>query len=169
MIKSNHFVLLSILIVLLQAVLDNYVAFNASIYLMLTPLILCLMPNRLRGIPMLLAAFFLGLVSDLLGNGILGMSASAMMVLVLVRYPLIRAFTNENSLEKYVYPSPLSMGPARFAGYLLILYFVFLCIYVKWDSAGLVPTSLILGRIVLGTLLNVGIGYFFAWMVVREE
>jgi hypothetical protein len=33
----------------------------------------------------------------------------------------------------------------------------------------LVPTSLILGRIVLGTLLNAGIGYFFAWMVVREE
>ncbi len=169
MTKPNHFLLISVLIVLLQSVLDNYISWGTPIYLMLTPIVACLMPNRIRGIPLLLGAFFLGLVTDLLGNGILGMGASAMTAMVLVRYPLIRAFTNENSMEKYTYPSPISMGIGRFIAYLLILYVIFLSVYVGWDCAGIVPTSVALGRIAVGTLLNAAIGYFFAWIVIREE
>ena len=53
--------------------------------------------------------------------------------------------------------------------YMVSLPFIFLSVYVGWDCAGIVPTSVALGRIAVGTLLNAAIGYFFAWIVIREE
>ncbi|MBR5249669.1 MAG: hypothetical protein IKV28_03670 [Bacteroidales bacterium] len=169
MIKVRHFLLVALLVILLQAVIDKYLTLNSNLYLILAPIIVFLMPIQLRGIPMLLAAFGIGLLSDLLGNGILGLNASAMTAMVLLRYPLIRAFTNENSLEKYPYPCQLSMGSGRFFLYLVLLYFLFLSIYILWEGAGILPSPLLVGRIVVGTVINAALGFLFTWLIIREE
>ncbi len=169
MIKARHFSLIALLIVLLQSVLDNYLDFHHSIYILLTPIVVAMMPTHLRGIPMLLSAFFLGLVTDLLGNGILGLNASALTAMVLIRYPLIQRFTHENAMEKYPFPCIQSMGKGYFTIYLLLLYLVFMSLYILWESAGMVPVPWMIGRILVGTLINTGLGFLFFWLIIREQ
>lgn len=72
------YIIVAVLLILAQGALDNYV--NISIYLdiaMCLYLLLAL-PVRWGTVPTMLAGFVIGLLVDILGNGILGMSAAAM-------------------------------------------------------------------------------------------
>lgn len=168
MIQTRRYLLTSAVILLLQAVLDNLLDFSTLLYPAPIAAVIFLMPVQLRGIPALFAAFAAGLLSDLLGNGILGLNAAALTAAALVRYPLLQWFTPENALEKYICPSRISMGYSRFLLFLTLLYLLFFLIALPVEGAGLDTPGFLLLRTAVSTAANVALVFILSVLLSKE-
>lgn len=168
MIQTRRFLLTSAVILLLQAVLDNLFDFSTLLYPAPIAAAIFLMPVQLRGIPALLAAFAAGLLSDVLGNGVIGINAAALTATALVRFPLLQWFTPENALEKYACPSRTSMGYGRFLLFLTLLYLLFFLVALPAEGAGLNTAGFLLLRTAVSTAANVAAAFLLSVLLFKE-
>lgn len=131
------YIIISILLILAQGALDNYV--NLSIYLNITLFVfpLLMLPVRTGTVPAMLAAFIIGLVVDILGNGIPGLTAAALTAAALLRKTILGFIVPKDSKEDKSTVEDLGLG--RFAVYSALMCLIFLSVYVFLYSAGFKP------------------------------
>ncbi|MBQ5401675.1 MAG: hypothetical protein IIU16_02040, partial [Bacteroidales bacterium] len=75
-------------VILLQVIINNYVNLGPMIYICLIPLLIIYLPLDQKPYLSLIIAFGLGLIIDILSDGVLGLNAGAATLIALVYRPL---------------------------------------------------------------------------------
>ena len=133
---GQNFGILYILLVICQVLICNYFQFTPFITLTILPAMVLCMPLSISTIGCMLLAFASGLATDWLSEGIIGLNASALIPVALLRKPFIRIFFGEDLIVRQDSFSFRKNGPAKVIAALLSATGVFLMIYIILDGAG---------------------------------
>lgn len=150
-------ILTFVLIIIIQLLLDNYVDLGIYVYIAIFPYIILLLPFKYKGSSILLSAFAVGLLIDLLGNGVLGLNAGALTTMALCRRPFFKLVINEQSFNKQDAPSLAAFGASKYTLFLALNYAVFITVFVILEGMMSYPFINTLLKVLISTLVNVGV------------
>lgn len=148
------YIIIGIILILAQGALDNYV--NLSLYLNITLFMfpLLVLPVRMGTVPVMLIAFVLGLIVDILGNGIPGLTSAALTVAALARKQLLGLTVPKENSSNDRKSTIEGMGITRFAVYSASMSFIFLLAYILLDSSGFRPFGQCIARLGLSLVTD---------------
>jgi len=153
--KNNiHYIITTIVIVIIQILCNNYLSLGLYLYPALLPFVILKLPFKIRPIHSMIIAFCLGLITDILSNGILGLNAASLTLVGLLRQPLLNNSVNQKDIERNESPN-FKMGIYQYISYMIILYFVYLTVYIGLDMMSLSPISFTLIKIICSLVLNI--------------
>ncbi len=159
MTAARH-IILALLLILAQAAIDNYVNMTVYLDIALCLYIVLTLPPRWGAIPSMIVGFAVGIIVDVLGNGIIGMSAAAMTAVALCRKTVFRIAAPR---EKEKRQDIGTMGLRNFILYTLPLTLVYLLVYILLDSSGFRPAGQNLIRTGISLAANTAImGFLYA-------
>lgn len=162
---SSDFILLYLLLTIAQLILCNYLGMTTLMLLTLLPAMVLCIPLSVGSVWAMLIAFATGLAVDLLGDGLIGLNAFALVPAALLRKPLVGSIFGRDMVERAGKFSIYKNGLFPCAGATVISTALFLVLYIFADGAGerpfwfnlvrfiiSLPTSSALGLIVLNVL-----------------
>jgi rod shape-determining protein MreD len=144
-------------VILIQVIMNNYVNLGPMVYICLVPLLVIYLPLDQKNYLTLFIAFGLGLLIDILSDGVLGLNAGAATLVALVYKPLFYPiFQKNNYSKKYILPIRES-GLWHHVLYLLIILAIYFLFYIAFD--GLAKTTLLVSliRYLVNILVNLAI------------
>lgn len=146
--------ILAILLLVAQGIIDNY--FNITTYLSiaLLPFIILMLPYQSKTIWTILIAFILGIVTDMLGNGILGINSAALTAAAVCRKEILNISIKKEILNTEQYPSSTTIKISYFSLYAAIFLAIYFMVYVPLDNAGFTPFYPILLRFAISLATN---------------
>ncbi len=148
-----NFIILTIVIVLAQAVVFNHVClFNVAMPFVFIYIILRL-PIGLAVNWVLTIGFLLGLVIDIFSDTY-GMNALACTVMAMARRPVLRLFLPPEDDSSPLEPSMLTLGTEVYAKYLLTLTLLYCSLIFIIESFTFFNLMRLVGRIIASTLLS---------------
>ena len=133
--KSSYFALY-ICFLALQILICNYLNVGFLLTLCILPVIVLLIPIRFSTITAMIIAFVSGLLVDMLGDGLLGLNALAIVPVALSRNGLLRFIFGR---EVFVHKEDVTIkkyGIVKFTTFIAIAQALFLLIYITADGAG---------------------------------
>ena len=137
--RTQNFATLFFLMVLGQMVLCNFAAFGPYVMLSMLPAMIICVPLAVSTPLCMLIAFATGLSVDWLSEGLIGLNASALIPVALMRKPLIRFFLGEDLIVRSDSFSFKKNGMGKIALVVGMALLIFLAIYVILDGAGTRP------------------------------
>lgn len=152
--QSIKYIVTGLLLVIAQGALDNYVNLSVYIDIALPLFIILTLPYRLGTVPAMLAAFALGLVVDILGNGIPGMTSAALTAAALCRRGVLTLVTSRDTAVKEGRATIEAMGTPKFTVYSIPLILTYLLVYILVDLSGFRPAGQCLVRLLLSLAIN---------------
>lgn len=159
MTTARH-IILALLLILAQAAIDNYVNMTVYLDIALCLFIVLTLPPGWGAIPSMIAGFAVGITVDILGNGIIGMSAAAMTAVALCRKTV---FNIAAPREKDKRQEFWDMGLRNFILYTIPLTLIYLLVYILLDSSGFRPAGQNLLRLGISLAANTAImGFLYA-------
>lgn len=147
-------ILLLLLLLAIQLLLSNYVNLGSYIIISILPYIILILPFSTKQIPTMLLGFSLGILFDLLGNGIIGLNAAALTAMSLCRSSFLQLITTEQSFTKYDVPTFTNIGILRFSVFTLLSLLVYFTVYVLVENMSFSPFGFNILRIVISSLIN---------------
>lgn len=142
------------LVFLLQLVLSDYVHLGPWIYLTLIPFLILNIPlSRPPHIGMLIA-FGLGLLLDILSDGVPGLNAFAAVMAAAPRKFLYRSLVNGDRQDKTEVPEIRVVGPVKYIKYLASLTAIYLAAYLLLDCVSFRPAGFILLKFAASTVAS---------------
>lgn len=146
------------LVFLLQLIISDYLHLGPWVTVNLLPFLILLIPLQHRVHVVLLSAFGLGLLLDLLSGGVLGLNAFAAVVTAGPRRFLYRILVNRDRQDQTQIPLLKNIGWEKYLKYLLSLTAVFLAAYILLDCVSVRPVGFILVKFLASTLVSTGLG-----------
>ncbi len=152
--KRNKWILIGLVLVLLQAISDGLL--HMSVYCCLFPIlfIILTLPYRFKTLPTMLMAFFLGILADLLGNGVLGLNAAALTAVAFCRQGLLRMIAGPFIMDNVERPNLFSLGYIKIIGYSALCSLIYLTVFILVENGGLSNFIISLCRILISTIAN---------------
>jgi len=132
-------------VILLQVIIGNYVNLGPMIYICLIPLLVVYLPLDQKPYLSLIIAFGLGLIVDMLSDGVLGLNAGAATLISLVYRPIFYPVFKKNTYSKKYIPPISESGIWHHVLYLLIIYAIYFLFYIAFD--GLATSTLLVSLI----------------------
>ncbi len=164
----SHWGLIAVMIII-QIIICDYIYTGPYVHLTLLPLIILSIPTETSYPKLALLAFGVGLVIDLISDGILGLnSAAAVMTATFVK-PVSYATINRDRSDKLERLTLSDVGFFRYFRYSTYLTLIFLITYILFDCAGFRPTSFILMRIALSYVANILIILFVSVTLLNKR
>ena len=148
-------------VILLQVIINNYVNLGPIIYICLIPLLVIYLPLDQKPYLTLIIAFGLGLLIDILSDGVLGLNAGAATLIALVYRPLFYPVFQKNNYSKKYIPPVRESDIWHHILYLLIILAIYFLFYIIFD--GLARTTLVTS--LLRYLVNVAVNLAVATIV----
>ena len=136
---GGNFTLLYCLMLICQIVLCNFSPLGPYITLSMLPAMVFCMPLSVSTISCMFIAFGSGLAVDWIAEGVIGLNASALVPVALLRKPLIRIFFGEDLITRKDSFSLRKYGMAKVSAAVFSCIAVFLFIYIILDGAGTKP------------------------------
>lgn len=152
-------VFMIIFFIIVQLLVDNYLSLGARVSITILPIMILCFSYKYDTIPMMLIAFGLGLSVDILGNGIIGLNAAALVAVAFTRKTFLKHLVNQKNIEKLSAPSTREMGLVPYIIYLLFSYIIFFAIYIPLESLSIYPIFPNLIKFTLCIVINVIIAY----------
>ncbi len=149
--KRGQFTLVFLLMLVAQALLNNYFGLARYVLISVLPVLILMLPHRMGTIAAMLVAFASGFAVDFFSTGMLGISSLALVPVALVRGLVLDLVFGEEYSSRDEELSLDRFGILKMALAILILCAVFFLVYVWADSAGTVG----FWRAVLRWLLSV--------------
>lgn len=137
--RTQSFGLLFILMVLGQMILCNFAGFSPYVMLTMLPAMIICVPLTVSTPLCMLIAFVTGLSVDWLSEGLIGLNASSLIPVALMRKPLIRFFLGEDLIVRSDSFSIRKNGLGKISLVLGVSLMIFLGIYIFLDGAGTRP------------------------------
>lgn len=134
--KDGRFILMTVLIVIIQAILTKYCQIGPYLYVSLLPALILCAPTTWQAWRVLALAFICGVLTDGLAEGPLGLNAMALVPVAALQKPLIRILIDEDCVERGYSFSFHKNGYLSIGAALSIEVLVFFIIYIIFDSAG---------------------------------
>lgn len=122
-----------------QVLICNYLHLSQFIYLSILPAIILLIPIRFSTPVALCIAFICGMLTDLLGDGVLGLNTFALLPVALLRPSLIRLVCGEEIFARKEDISIARQGYIKISICLIVAQAIFLLLYIWADGAGTRP------------------------------
>ena len=97
-------ILFTLLVIVVQCVLDNYVDLSIYVRIVLVPYLILILPYRYRTISTMILAFLIGLSVDIFTTGVLGMNAGALVAVAFIRQKMLHAIMDERNMERHDRP-----------------------------------------------------------------
>lgn len=148
-------------VIMLQVITNNYVNLGPMIYICLVPLLVMYLPLDQKSYISLIIAFGLGLIIDILSDGVLGLNAGAATLLALVYKPLFYPVFQKNNYSKKFIPTVAESDIWHHVLYLLIIIAIYFLFYIAFD--GLARTTLLVS--LLRYLINIAVNLALAVVV----
>lgn len=148
-------------VILLQIIINNYVYLGPMVYICLIPLLVMYLPLDQKPYISLIIAFGLGLIIDILSDGVLGLNAGAATLLALVYKPLFYPVFQKNNYSKKFIPAIRESNIWHHVLYLLIIIAIYFLFYIAFD--GLATTTLLVS--LARYLVNVAVNLVLAVVV----
>ena len=121
-------------VILLQVILDNYVNLGPMIYVCLIPLLIVYLPLDQKPYISLIIAFGLGLLIDILADGVLGLNAGAATLVALVYRPIFYPVFQKNNYSKKYIPPISESGIWHHVLYMTIILAIYFAFYIAFDG-----------------------------------
>ena len=137
--RTQSFGVLFFLMVLGQMILCNFAGFGPYVMLSMLPAMIVCVPLTVSTPLCMLVAFATGLSVDWLSEGIIGLNASALIPVALMRKPLIRFFLGEDLIVRSDGFSFRKNGIGKISLVMGVALIIFLGIYIFLDGAGTKP------------------------------
>lgn len=148
-------------VILLQVIINNYVYLGPMVYICLIPLLIIYLPLDQKPYISLVIAFGLGLIIDLLSDGVLGLNAGAATLVALVYKPLFYPIFQKNNYSKKYIPPIRESDVWHHMLYLLIILAIYFLFYIAFD--GLATTTVVVSLV--RYLFNIAINLALAIVV----
>ena len=133
---GQNFGLLYCLLLICQVLLCNYFQFTPYAMLTLLPAMILCVPLTVSTLGCMFLALASGFAVDWLAEGIIGLNASALVPVAVLRKPVIRIFFGEDLITRKDSFSLRKYGMAKVSAAVLTCLLVFLTIYIFLDGAG---------------------------------
>lgn len=144
----------ALLIILIQVLCELYLNLGAYIYLAIFPYLILTLPYKIKTLPAMVISFGLGLLIDLLSNGVMGLNAGALTAMALFRQRFVSILVNVRNLGASDSPSLNLFGHFKFFVFSLLSASVFFITYILFDSMGFHPFLFNLLRLMLCVVIN---------------
>jgi hypothetical protein len=136
--KRGQFTLVFLLMLVAQALLNNYFGLARYVLISVLPVLILMLPHRMGTIVAMLVAFASGLAVDFFSTGMLGISSLALVPVALVRGLVLNLVFGEEYSSRDEELSLDRFGLTKMALAILILSAMFFLVYIWADSAGTV-------------------------------
>ncbi len=146
------------LILFVQFLLCEFVNIWPPLYIAIIPIFIILLPNELNSISLLLLSFTIGLLTDALSDGILGLNASACCAMAYFKAPIIKMVTKYYNTNQ----------PNSKFSYLLISYIIFFIVYIILDGLHSNDYLFLLIRLAVNVVVNVVLAYTLERLWIRR-
>jgi len=167
--SKSHSILFFILVFLLQLALSNYLHLGPWIMVSLVPFLILQLPLRRSPHVVLLSAFGLGLLLDLLSAGVLGLNAFAAVMAAAPRKMLYRLIVNNDRQDETWIPLLRDAGTIKYGKYLFALTAIYLAAFILLDCVSVRPFGFILVKWVASTLASTAAGLLLAYAFQRRS
>jgi hypothetical protein len=151
-------ILFFVLVFLLQVIITDYLHLGPYVYLCLIPFLVLCIPLSRRPQAVLLAAFGMGLMLDLLSDGVAGLNAGAAVAAAASRRILYRTLVNRDRQDQTEVPVPAVVGLPKYLKYAAAVTAVYMVVYVLFDCISFRPAGFILLKIVASTAISTALG-----------
>lgn len=138
--------------------------------------VLCILPVMIMSLPItygtprvLIIAFLSGLAVDFFTNGVLGLTACALLPVAFCRNSLIRLVFGTELLSRQEDISIHKQGPAKVLLAILLATALFFLIYIPVDCAGTRPAGFMALRMLLSIALSTPVSYYAAGVLAPRE
>lgn len=155
-------ILFFVLVFLLQLVITDYLHLGPWITINLLPFLILLIPLQRSEYIVMLSAFGLGLLLDILSGGVLGLNAFAAVVTAGPRKMLYRLLVNRDRQDPTEIPLIGNIGWAKYLKYLLALTALYMAAFILLDCVSVRPLGFILVRFAASTLASTGLELLLA-------
>lgn len=163
-----HF-LYFVLLFLLQIILCNYLNLGVFVFFCFLPLFILNIPLSTRPAAVMLIAFSLGLLFDLLTQGLLGLNAAACTALAFSRKFIYRHTARRDRQDKIEVPDMKSIGTEKYLFYLLSCVALYVFVYVILEGSGTSFWILPLWKFVISTIVNTALCLLFSRPLINED
>ncbi|HIZ85545.1 MAG TPA: hypothetical protein IAC04_03545 [Candidatus Coprenecus stercoravium] len=152
-----RYLLLALLLLIAQGALDNYVNLSVYIDIALFLFLILVLPAGTGTVPAMLTAFAVGLLVDVLGNGIPGLTSAALTAAALCRRQILNLTVPKDFSGKDGKASVEDMGISRFSVYSAVFTLIYLLVYILLDNSGIRPFWPNMARLSLSLVINTAI------------
>ena len=163
----------ALVVVLSQLVICNYLFLGPMVTLTLLPVTVLFIPLKQNNALAMLEAFVMGLIVDLLSDGVLGLNAAALVPVAFARDFFIRLFVGEDTVVRKDPVTVNKPGWFRMIAMISAATLLFLIIYVPLDSAGERSPGFNAARIGLSFLASllagIAVAHIFSNLNKREQ
>lgn len=162
-------IIIVVILLVAQVLICNY--FNLSQFVMLTflPVIILCMPVSAGTVRTLILSFLIGIAVDFFADGILGMTAAALLPVALLRRPIITLVFGEEVFARSENITMRRQGPFKMNIGIVLSTALFLLVYLHLDDAGLRPFWFNLARFTASLAASYLISLFIAALITDEE
>ena len=167
--SKSHNILFFILVFLLQLAVSNYLNLGPWVMVTLVPFLILQLPLPRSPHVVMLSAFGLGLLLDLLSAGVLGLNAFAAVMAAAPRKVLYRLLVNGDRQDATWIPLLRDVGPGKYGRYLLALTAIYLAAFILLDCVSVRPLGFILVKWVASTLASTAAGLLLAYAFQRRS
>lgn len=157
-----------VLLMLMQLLVLNYVYLGGYIMPMLYVLFILMLPTTIKRIPLLLIAFFTGLLVDIM-SGALGFHALACLVVAMARILFADRILTRGENTEVLTPGIHTVSPQYFVSYLLLMYGIFYFVFFTAELFSFRGLGGVLLSTVLSTLVATLLSVIYQIVFTKKE
>ena len=156
------------LLLLIQLLVLNYVYLGSYVMPMLYLLAILMLPTDMKRIPLLLTAFGIGLLVDVMNN-MLGFHALACTMVAMMRILFADRILTRGENTVVSTPSIYSVSPQYFVSYLLILLAIFYLVFFTLELFGFRSIGSVLLATIASTLATALLAVLYQFIFLKKE
>lgn len=156
------------LLLLIQLLVLNYVYLGSYVMPMLYLLAILMLPTDMKRIPLLLTAFGIGLLVDVMNN-MLGFHALACTMVAMMRILFADRILTRGENTVVSTPSIYSVSPQYFVSYLLILLSIFYLVFFTLELFGFRSIGSVLLATIASTLATALLTVLYQFIFLKKE
>lgn len=169
MSNRTFFILFSVVVFILQLIICDALDFGPYVFVCFIPLLVITLPRDRKAPATMLIAFLLGLLLDLLSDGVPGLNAASAVLVAFFRDPLYRALINRDRQNKEVFATAKTAGGKKYLAYLASSVGIYMLAYVILDSFGLSPVVLSSIKFVASTVATTLVSFLASLAFLNKE
>lgn len=165
----RRYFFLSLLMMLFQVLLTVFLGLKPYFVVALLPTVVLFLPIRTSAPAALILTFAAGLIVDLLSDGVLGLSAAALLPVALARFTIIKLVFGEDIISRMEDVTLARQGIAKSALAIAISLSIFLIVFIWADSAGMRPFWFNFARFIVSLFFNTVLGLIIAAALTSDK
>jgi hypothetical protein len=166
--NSIKFILIGVILLVIQLITDEYINVFPILHIVVFPLLIIIIPDRVKPVPLMLIAFFYGLLIDATSDGVIGLNASALVAMAFFKQPLLYTLLNKNSLAEMPVISGKYIKMLLYICYCALLYSLFFLVYILLDGLTTDDIFYSLIRFAIGVVTNLLIAIFLEKLLSQQ-